>query len=221
MAQFHIDGDIDPFLRCDLDGEAIYCESDAMVMMDDTLELSAEVMGGIGRGLARKFLANESFFMQKIQTTRGPGTCVLAPAFHGGMKVLDVAPGSEYCVSDGSFVACTAGVNIDFSRQKIAGAMFGSTGGLFVMRASGVGKLAVCGRGKIASVQCRPGRELTIDAGHVVAWATTLQYTPTLRVNNTKKYGLGQHILNSALSGEGVVTRFSGVGQIFICSRFK
>jgi uncharacterized protein (AIM24 family) len=38
MAIFTITGDVDPFLHVSLrKGERIYCESDAMVMMQDTL----------------------------------------------------------------------------------------------------------------------------------------------------------------------------------------
>ena len=73
MATFTVEGDIDPFLRCEMDGEAIYCESDAMAMMDDALELSATTRGGIGEGLKRALLLGESFFLQKIETARGPG----------------------------------------------------------------------------------------------------------------------------------------------------
>ena len=42
MPIFTVTGDIDPFLHVSLTrGESIYCESDAMVMMEDNLDLSS------------------------------------------------------------------------------------------------------------------------------------------------------------------------------------
>ncbi len=49
MAQFTVTGEIDPFLHISLvRGEKIYCESNAMVMMESALELKGKMTGGIG-----------------------------------------------------------------------------------------------------------------------------------------------------------------------------
>lgn len=56
MAQFTITGDIDPFLHVSLlQDEKIYCESNAMVMMESTLELKGKMTGGLGSALMRRF----------------------------------------------------------------------------------------------------------------------------------------------------------------------
>ncbi len=221
MATFTVEGDIDPFLRCEMDGEAIYCESDAMAMMDDALELSATTRGGIGEGLKRALLLGESFFLQKIETARGPGSCLLAPAFCGGLKVIDLERGQRVMVGDRSFVACAAGVEIRRSFQRLGQAFFGQTGGLIIMSAEGKGQLAVAGKGKIATVKCSPANPLTVDAGHVVAWDGNLGYEITLKTGRRRARGMASTLANSAFSGEGIVLRFTGEGHIHICSRPK
>ncbi|HMY82972.1 MAG TPA: AIM24 family protein, partial [Agitococcus sp.] len=55
MAQFTVTGEVDPFLHVSLQqGEKIYCESNSMVMMEDTLDLKGK-MGGFGQALMRSF----------------------------------------------------------------------------------------------------------------------------------------------------------------------
>ena len=58
MPIFTPTGEQDPFLHVHLRrGEEIYCESDAMVMMDNTLELRGKMQGGFMSALVRR-LAN-------------------------------------------------------------------------------------------------------------------------------------------------------------------
>ena len=47
MPVFTVTGDVDPFLHVSLrKGEIVFCESDAMVMMEDPLDLTGSVQGG-------------------------------------------------------------------------------------------------------------------------------------------------------------------------------
>ena len=56
MPKFSVTGDIDPFLHVSLArGEKIYCESDAMVMMEEALDLKGKMTGGIGAAIMRRF----------------------------------------------------------------------------------------------------------------------------------------------------------------------
>jgi uncharacterized protein (AIM24 family) len=49
MPVFTVTGDVDPFLHVSMrHGEKIYCESDAMVMMESNLELKGRMSGGLG-----------------------------------------------------------------------------------------------------------------------------------------------------------------------------
>ena len=99
MTAFTITGDVDPFLHVSLrKGERIYCESDAMVMMEDTLDLSGRMTGGLMSALMRRFANGESFFQQHIEAVRGDGDCLLSPMLPGAMQVLEVGV-TSYLIS--------------------------------------------------------------------------------------------------------------------------
>ena len=93
MPTFTVTGDIDPFLHVSLcKGEKIYCESDAMVMMEATLDLQGKMTGGLGGALMRRLAGGESFFQQHIEATRGDGDCLLSPTLPGAIQILEIGP---------------------------------------------------------------------------------------------------------------------------------
>lgn len=88
MPSFTTTGDVDPFLHVSLrKGEKIYCESDAMVMMESTLDLRGRMTGGIGSAIMRRFANGESFFQQHIEAVRGDGDCLLSPMLPGSLRL--------------------------------------------------------------------------------------------------------------------------------------
>ena len=176
MTTFTVTGDIDPFLHVSLKyGEKIYCESNAMVMMEKTLELKGKMTGGLGSALMRRFANGESFFQQHIQATQGDGDCLLSPTLPGAIDILDVGVHS-YMLTDGAFVAAEDGVNLNVRTQGIGNALFGQTGGFFICEASGTGKLAVSGFGSSFVLDVEPGKDIIIDNAHVVAWDSQLHH---------------------------------------------
>ena len=213
---FSINGDIDPFLHVALArGESIYCESDAMVTMDATLDLKGKVKGGLGSALMRTFANGESFFQQQIEAVRGDGNCLLAPTLPGAMQVLEVGA-RQYLLGDGAFVAATAGVELKVRAQGVGNALFGQTGGLFVTETAGSGQVAVSGFGAIHMVEVAAGKDVVIDNAHVVCWDSALRYEMSI---TTGGGGLLGKLVNSQTSGEGAVLRFSGAGHVMVCSR--
>ncbi|MFO1373418.1 MAG: TIGR00266 family protein [Agitococcus sp.] len=223
MAQFTVTGEVDPFLHVSLtQGEKIYCESNSMVMMEDTLDLKGK-MGGWGQAIMRSFANGESLFQQHIEAVRGAGDCLLSPVLTGGMQVLDVGT-SSYCLSDGAFVAAETGVSLvsrmeQLSVQGALMSMFGQAGGFFYSEASGFGKLVVSGMGSLFTLDVDPNKDVIIDNAHVVAWDSRLQHKVSL--STSQGGGLMGRLVNSVTSGEGVVLRFSGKGKVVICSRNK
>lgn len=217
MPEFTVTGDVDPFLHVSLQrGESITCESDAMVMMEEPLDLAGRMQGGILQSVMRRLANGESFFQQNITATRGDGDCLLSPQLPGGMEVLDVGQ-IQYCISDSAYVAATDGVQVTAQMQNLGNAIFGGTGGFFIGRSSGSGKLVVSGFGSIFTLECTPGKGLIIDNGHVVAWDSSLHYE--LSATTRKSQGLISSLVNSVTSGEGIVLKFSGQGRVVVCSR--
>ncbi|MES2116390.1 MAG: TIGR00266 family protein [Pseudomonadota bacterium] len=217
MPAFTVTGDVDPFLHVSLaHGEKIYCESDAMVMMEATLDLRGKVTGGIGAALMRRFANGESFFQQHIEAVRGAGDCLLSPTLPGAMQVVDVGP-RQYMLSDGAFVAASAGVALQVRTQSLGNALFAQSGGFFITETAGSGQLVVSGFGSISQLEVAPGRDVVIDNAHVVCWDSALHYE--MSVTTGGGGGFLGNLINSQTSGEGMVLRFSGQGKVLVCSR--
>ena len=193
-----------------------YCESDAMVSMETTLELKGKMQGGILSSIARKMVNNESFFTQFIEATSGDGDTLLSPELPGDLQILECTANHQYILNDGSFLAAESTVELNVKTQKIGQAFFGGTGGFFVTQTAGIGKIAVSGFGTMMELNITKNSPQIIDNYHVVAWDSKLKYELSL---STKKSGLMGNIVNSFTSGEGIVTKFTGEGKVYICSR--
>ena len=218
MAQFSLVGSPEPFLHVSMRrGDKIYCESNAMVMMEAPLELKGRLQGGLMQSLLRRFANEESLFQQHIEAVRGDGDCLLSAALDGDMQILDVGA-TQYILSDGAFVAAHDSVEIKARlHRSIGGAFFGNTGGFLVMETSGQGQVVVAGCGTLFELEVEPNKEVVIDNGHVVCWDSRLNYN--LSVSTSQSSGLLGNLMNSVMSGEGMVLRFSGKGKVIICSR--
>lgn len=218
MPKFTVTGDVDPFLHVSMQrGETIYCESDAMVMMESTLDLKGKMRGGLGSALMRTFANGESFFQQHIEATRGDGDCLLSPTLPGAMQIVDCGGGSQYIISDGAFVAASSGVEMKVRTQSVGNALFAGSGGFFVTETGGNGQVVVSGFGSMSVLDVEPGKDAIIDNSHVVAWDSTLRYEVSITTGQSGGF-LG-NLINSQTSGEGLVLRFSGRGKIYVCSR--
>jgi uncharacterized protein (TIGR00266 family) len=220
MTTFTSTGDVDPFLHVSLrQGEQIYCESGAMVMMDATLDLKGTVNGGLGRALMRRFANGESFFQQSIVAVRGDGDCLLSPVLPGALQVIEVGQ-RQYLLNDGAFVAANTSVHMNVRMQNLGNALFAESGGFFLMETAGTGQLVVSGFGSIFELNVSAGNDVIIDNSHVVCWDNALQYH--VSVTTSGNGGIGGFLgglVNSVTSGEGIVLRFSGTGKVYVCSR--
>lgn len=217
MPVFTVTGDVDPFLHVSMrHGEKIYCESDAMVMMESNLELKGRMSGGLGSALMRTFANGESFFQQHIEAVKGDGDCLLSPTLPGAMQVMDVGQ-RQYMISDGAFVAASDSVQLNVRTQSLGNALFAQSGGFFITETAGHGQVAVSGFGSISQLEVEPGKDIVIDNAHVVCWDSSLHYEMSVTTNRSSGF-LG-NLVNSVTSGEGMVLRFSGHGKVVVCSR--
>jgi uncharacterized protein (TIGR00266 family) len=218
MPQFSTVGSVDPFLHVSLKkGESIYAERGAMVSMDTTLELKGEARGGVLASLARRLTAGESFYQQSVAATGGDGEALFSPNLPGEIMVL-ACGARQFRLNDGAFLAAETTVEITSKRQGIGQALFGGTGGLFVMETAGVGAIAISGFGSLFAMEVKPGRDTIVDNSHVVAWDASLVYNIS---KSTAQSGFIGGLLNASKSGEGLVNRFSGSGQVIVASRNK
>lgn len=89
------------------------------------------------------------------------------------------------------------------------GQLFGGEGG-FLTHATGQGQLVVACYGALDLVTLQQGEMITIDSGHVVAYADTVQ-------SQLRKVSSGA--IQSLKSGEGFVFDFAGPGQVLTQTR--
>lgn len=199
-----------PVIKYQLErGERLKAESDAMITMSATVDVEGKMEGSILSGLARKFLAGESFFFQELIASRGPGEVLLGHPLPGG--ILDVELDGSYglIVQKDGYLASTQGIQVDTKMQNLSKGLF-SGEGFFVLNVTGRGTVFVSSYGVIHPVNLADGEEVIIDNGHLVAWPDYMQYS-------IEKASSGW--FSSVTSGECLVCRFRGPGVVLIQTR--
>ena len=198
-----------PMVRYELEkGERIKAESDAMIAMSSTIDVTGGVERGIMKGLTR-MLSGEKFFFQYLTATRGSGEVLFGHAVPGG--IIDVELDGTYgmIIQKNGFLASTEGIEIDTKVQNLVQGIF-SKEGFFILKARGKGILFLSSYGAIHPITLEVGEEIIIDNGHLVAWTEDMYY-------NIEKASNGW--VNSIMSGECLVCRFKGPGTILIQTR--
>ena len=221
MANFKITGNVEPFLKVELkDGEKLYCDSNSMISMHSNLDLDGKMKGGFFGAFKRKLLNNESFFQQEITASRGDGEVVLGPNFTGDILLLDVDDNHNFFLADSSYLASSENIRISPKKQKISGAFFGNTGGLFVMQTGGYGLVAISGFGSLEIIDINTSNEdkpFIVDNSHIVAWSSDLNYGIGYATN--RESGIIKNVMNSYTTSEGTIMKFWGKGRVIISSR--
>ena len=186
--------------------QSIQAESGAMVAMSANVELQSQMKGGL-MGALKRAVVGESVFVSTFTARGGPGEVCLAPGSPGDITVLTLNNQAFY-VQGGSFLAAAPTVAID---TKLGGAKsFFSGEGLFLIGASGSGTLVLSSFGAIHKKVLQPGEQYIVDTGHIVAFESTIQY-------QLQKAASG--FIKSFTSGEGIVARYLGPGEIYIQTR--
>lgn len=205
-----------PLVTISLDrGDSVQIESGAMVYHSGGVELSGHMnangykgLSGMLKAAARSMTSGESFFITTANGTEQGGELGIAPGNPGAIQALDLHDDSQWCLNTGAFLAGDAGTRYQMIRQHIGTALFGGTGGLFVMRTSGTGTMLVSAYGDLLAIDLDGSRDYVIDNTHVVAWQTSLQYSIEVA---SGMFGF--------TTGEGLVNRFTGRGRVYIQTR--
>ncbi|MCK5829591.1 MAG: TIGR00266 family protein [Methylococcales bacterium] len=191
------------------EGESIKAESGAMITMSDTVDVDSKMEKGLLGGLTRKFLTGETLFFQSLKAARGAGNVLMASAYPGEIKILDLDGSEEYMLQKDGFLAAEESIDIATKAQNLTKGLF-SGEGFFVMRVSGEGKIAISTYGGIHKISLAPGETRIIDNSHMVAWSANANY----KIEKASKGWV-----SSFTSGEGLVCRFQGPGDVYIQTR--
>ncbi|MEM9022478.1 MAG: TIGR00266 family protein [Bacteroidota bacterium] len=189
-------------------GQSLKAESGAMVSMDATIEVAGKMEGGLLGGITR-MVSGEKFFFQTLTANGADGEVLLAPASPGDITHIAMDGSTTYNVQKDGFLAGSQDLEVSTKMQNLAKGLF-SGEGFFIVKVSGTGDLFVNSFGAIHRIDLPAGKDYIVDNGHLVAWADTLQY----KVQKASKGWI-----SSFTSGEGLVTRFTGPGSLYIQSR--
>ncbi len=186
-------------------GETVKAETGAMVSMSSNMQVESGMRGGLFKSAMRKVLGGESFFVNTFTATGGPGYVTFAPSLPG--DITDLELNGDLYVQSGSYLAGDSNVDIDI---KWGGAKsFFASEGLFLLHLRGNGHVLLSSFGAIHPVPLDGTQPVVIDTGHIVAFDSTLQWKVR------KVAGL----FTSLISGEGLVSEFSGRGNVWLQTR--
>jgi uncharacterized protein (TIGR00266 family) len=195
-------------------GEEIKIENGCMAYHNGEVSLEGAMNSGGGGGLGgfmkavgRSMVSGESIFITHAKGLTNGAVIALAPSVPGSVYELKIGE-NQWRVNDSAFFACDGGVSYSVKRQSIGKAIFGGTGGLFVMETNGSGTMLVNSYGDIEKIEMDGSKKYVIDNSHVIAWTTTLDYNIKAA---SGVFGF--------TTGEGLVNEFNGRGTVLIQSR--
>jgi uncharacterized protein (TIGR00266 family) len=195
--------------------ETVQIESGSMVYHDGRVSLEGSMnsngkkgFGGLMSAIGRSVTSGESFFITRAIGQANGAQLAIAPKTPGAIKAIQLDSAHQWRLNTGAFLAGSDGTTYSMTRQKIGGAIFGGTGGLFVMETAGAGEMLINAYGDIQLLHVTPGAPLVVDNDHVIAWSSTLDYEI--------KPASG---LVGFTTGEGLVNAFTGTGDVYIQTR--
>lgn len=195
-------------LRVDFEaaGEKVVAESGAMVAMGSDIAIETSLRGGLLAAAKRKMLGGESLF-QNTFTAKAPAQSLfLAPPPEGDVRALVLAPGQQYFLQSGAYLAHLGDeLQLDTKWGGVK-AFFGGIG-FFMLRLVGPGTVFYSAYGAIHS-QSVQGNTVC-DTGHIVGFSAELSYS-------IRKFGGFKGLF---LSGEGLICEFTGTGELLLQTR--
>ncbi len=185
-------------------GEAVSAEAGAMMYKDSNIQMNTGTGGGVFKGLKR-MITGESFF---ITTFINNGNKVQEVAFSapypGKIIPIDLSDGDMLCQKD-SYLCSAYGINIDVAFTRKLGSGFFGGEGFILQRLSGDGFAFVHSGGMIVKKELKPGDELHVDTGCLVAFSTGIDYDIKFVGGLKTAFFGGEGLFFAKLSGKGIV----------------
>lgn len=170
--------------------------------------VAARAQGGLVKSLARAALGGESFSLSTFTAPEAGGWVDVVPALPGDLHVVELDGSTGWCITKGCWLASAVGVELD-TRWGGLKSLLGGEGG-FLCHASGAGQVVLCCYGALDVVTLADAEYVTVDTGHVVAYADSVQ---------SRIRPLSQSVMQSMRNGEGLVFDFGGPGQVLTQTR--
>jgi len=192
-------------------GESILTQPGSMLSMSTGFEIKAKAGGHLERpgamGSMKSLMTGESFFTSIFTAKRDEQNIALAPEFNGEILALDVST-SDYYLTKGAFLACSPEIKIKTEYKGFKSVI--AKKGFFLMRASGHGLLFISSHGAIVRKTLAKDEGIAIDNNYVLAFNTDVHYELVKATSDLK---------DAVLSGEGLVNRYLGPGEVIYQTR--
>ncbi|MGI0492770.1 TIGR00266 family protein [Alkalinema pantanalense CENA528] len=186
-------------------GERLVAEAGAMASMDGGVTIATSFSGGLIPALLKTFLGGESLFINTFSNpTQKPCQVVLTQSTIGDVTCIELK-NRELCLQPGAYIAHAGNVHLGVHWAGFSSWLAGE--GLFKLKVGGNGIVFLGAYGGLSKRQVNG--EYIVDSGHLVA------YDPSIKMNIKLAGGL----IGSVTSGEGLVNRLTGKGEVYLQSR--
>lgn len=155
---------------------------------------------------ARQVVGNEGFMFAVYEAELFGAWVALSPPRPGDVEVLDIS-GDSFLVQSGSLLSYSEGVDISLRYGGVRSVVLQE--GIAYIRVTGEGSAIIASYGAIERIEVGPGESLIVDTGHLVAFTESMEFT----------FGPLSSITTAALSGEGIVAKFTGPGSVLLQTR--
>ncbi|WP_028927531.1 TIGR00266 family protein [Pseudonocardia acaciae] len=188
-------------------GESCRVEAGALHSMSGGLGIHSESRGGLLKSV-RRALAGESLFITTYTAPDSGGWVDVAPNLPGDIQVIELDGRSGWCITRGSWIASSDGVELDTKWTGVTMLLNGEGG--FLSHATGTGLVLVTCYGALETATLAPGEPLTVGTGHVVAYTDTMECTSR---------EVAKELVESMKGGNGMVFDFVGPGRVLTQTR--
>lgn len=189
-------------LEVNLNGR-VWCKAGAMIGYVGNVKFTRQGILEQGLGnLLKKMVTSEGAELMKME---GQGRVYLA---EGGkrIQVLQLQPGETIFVNGNDLLALEDGMTYEIKMMRRVAGM--ASGGLFNIRVSGPGLVAITTHYQPITLRVEPGQAVFTDPNATVAWSGTL--TPGIHTDISFKTLLGRG------SGESIQLKFEGSGWVVL-----
>ncbi|MBI5600952.1 MAG: TIGR00266 family protein [Gemmatimonadetes bacterium] len=198
-------------------GEGVIAEAGAMLYMDDGIQMATTLdpnnQGGglFGKllGAGKRILTGESFFITMFGNggARRADVAFAAPV-PGKIRALDLREwGGEIIAQKDSFLCAARGISLDIAFTRRIGAGFFGGEGFILQRLNGDGLAFVHACGAVIERDLKPGEQLRVDTGCLVAMQSSVDYDIRTVPG----------IKNALFGGEGIfLVHLTGPGKVIL-----
>ncbi len=137
-------------------GQSVQIESGAMIYHNGRIALAGKMnsngktgLGGLMSAIGRSMTSGESFFITTATSTADAGEIAIAPSNPGPITALPVDATHQWRLNTGAFLAADSTASYQMVSQSAGRALFGGTGGFFIMESQGEGEMLISAYGDL------------------------------------------------------------------------